>query len=35
LAAGRKPKLSEEGTSGTYFLENHEKKKIAIYKPFD
>jgi hypothetical protein len=35
LKAGRKPKLSEEGTSGTYFLEDHEKKKIAIFKPYD
>jgi hypothetical protein len=27
--------LASEGTSGTYFLENHLKKIVAIYKPFD
>lgn len=32
---GRNPKLAEEGTSGTYFLENHMKKVVAIFKPFN
>jgi hypothetical protein len=32
---GIKPKLAENGTSGTYFLENHAHKVVAIFKPFD
>ena len=35
LNNGRNPKLAEEGTSGTYFLENHAKKIVALFKPFD
>ncbi len=35
LNAGRKPKLASEGTSGTYFLETYQKKKAAVYKPYD
>ena len=35
LNNGKKPKLAEEGTSGTYFLENHKKKNVAIFKPFN
>ena len=27
--------MAPEGTSGTYFLDNHLKKKVAIFKPFD
>jgi len=30
-----RPKLSESGTSGTYFLENTQRKKRALFKPFD
>lgn len=29
------PKLTFEGTSGTYFLQNKFRKNIAIFKPFD
>jgi hypothetical protein len=35
LNNGKKPKLVETGTSGTYFLDNHLKKTIAIFKPYD
>lgn len=35
LNAGKRPKLASEGTSGTYFLENNQKKVVAVYKPFD
>jgi phosphatidylinositol 4-kinase type 2 len=35
LNSGLKPKLTEDGTSGTYELRNHDKKKIAIFKPID
>ncbi len=34
LNGGRKPKLASDGTSGTYFLENNQKK-VAVYKPYD
>ena len=29
------PKLSENGTSGTYFLQNVNRKNIAVFKPRD
>ena len=29
------PKLTENGTSGTYLLKNDQRKDIAIFKPFD
>ena len=32
---GMKPKLSENGTSGSYFLESNTGKTVAIFKPFD
>jgi hypothetical protein len=35
LNAGKKPKLASDGTSGTYFLENNQKKIVAVYKPYD
>lgn len=35
LNAGKRPKLAAEGTSGTYFLENNQKKVVGVYKPFD
>lgn len=35
LNVGKRPKLASEGTSGTYFLENNQKKIVAVYKPFD
>ncbi len=35
LNNGKKPKLADDGTSGTYFLENHQKVVCAIFKPFD
>jgi len=35
LNAARKPRLASEGTSGTYFLENNQKKVVAVYKPYD
>lgn len=33
--SGLFPKLSENGTSGTYFLQNVNKKSIAVFKPRD
>ena len=33
--AGLKPKLTDEGTSGTYEMRNLKKKRIAIFKPID
>lgn len=35
LNNGKRPKLADDGTSGTYFLENHLKKIVAIFKPYD
>lgn len=35
LNSGKNPKLTEEGTSGSYFLENHLNKVVGIFKPFD
>lgn len=35
LNNGRRPKLADDGTSGTYFIENHNKKVVAIFKPYD
>lgn len=32
---GLKPKLTDEGTSGTYEMRNVKKKKISILKPID
>jgi hypothetical protein len=32
---GIKPRLSENGTSGTYLLENNVRKVVAIFKPYD
>ena len=32
---GAKPHLTDNGTSGTYFLENHHHKNVAIFKPYD
>ena len=32
---GIKPKLADSGTSGSYFLENHNFKTVAIFKPYD
>ena len=29
------PKLTEDGTSGTYILRNAQKQSIAIFKPID
>lgn len=29
------PRLTDEGTSGTYFLQNIHRKNIAIFKPTD
>ena len=33
----RKPKANslDSGTSGSYFIENERKKKLAIFKPMD
>lgn len=33
--SGLAPKLSENGTSGTYFLQNINRKSIAVFKPRD
>ena len=33
--SGLKPKLTEEGTSGTYEMRSQQKKKVAIFKPID
>ncbi len=33
--AGLKPKLTDEGTSGTYEMRSQQKKKVAIFKPID
>ena len=33
--SGLVPKLSENGTSGTYFLQNAKRKNIAVFKPRD
>lgn len=33
--AGFKPKLTDDGTSGTYILQNHYKRKVAVFKPID
>ncbi len=35
LRDGKHPRLALEGTSGSYFLRNHEDKTVALYKPFD
>jgi hypothetical protein len=35
LSSGLKPKLSMEGTGGTYFLRNRQKKNIAVFKAED
>jgi hypothetical protein len=35
LSLGLKPKLSEEGTGGTYFLRNRKKQNIAVFKAED
>ncbi len=36
LEAGLKPKLTEEGTSGTYLLRGTESAKpLAVFKPID
>jgi hypothetical protein len=32
---GIRPRLSENGTSGTYLLENNVRKVVAIFKPYD
>lgn len=32
---GVKPHLTENGTSGTYLLENSVRKVVAIFKPYD
>lgn len=32
---GLKPKLTDEGTSGTYEMRDIQKQKIAIFKPID
>lgn len=32
---GIRPKLAENGTSGSYFLESSSHKIVAIFKPFD
>lgn len=32
---GLKPKLTDNGTSGSYFLEDHNFKTVAIFKPYD
>ena len=32
---GLRPKLTENGTSGSYFLQNHNLKTAAIFKPYD
>jgi hypothetical protein len=32
---GARPHLAVTGTSGTYFLVNHKRKKAAIFKPYD
>jgi hypothetical protein len=32
---GLKPKLSNDGTSGTYFLRGHDKQIEAVFKPID
>lgn len=29
------PKLTEDGTSGSYFLENIDRNNVAIFKPLD
>ncbi|EGR26934.1 phosphatidylinositol 3- and 4-kinase family protein, putative [Ichthyophthirius multifiliis] len=29
------PKITDSGISGSYFIENQRRKKIAIFKPFD
>lgn len=33
--AGLKPKLTNDGTSGTYFLRSTDKKPQAVFKPID
>lgn len=33
--SGLIPKLTDDGTSGAYFLRNLDKKNIAIFKPID
>lgn len=35
LALGLAPRLSEDGTSGTYFLRNARKTRVAVFKPED
>ena len=35
FAKGIKPKLAENGTSGSYFLMSGSHKTVAIFKPFD
>ena len=36
LEAGLRPKLTEEGTSGTYLLKGIESgKPLAVFKPID
>ena len=32
---GLKPKLTNDGTSGTYFLRGQDKKLQAVFKPID
>lgn len=32
---GLKPKLTDEGTSGTYEMRGIEKQKVAVFKPID
>jgi len=32
---GLKPKLTDEGTSGTYEMRSGHKDKVAIFKPID
>jgi hypothetical protein len=33
--SGLKPKLTDEGTSGSYEMRNAQKQRIAIFKPID
>jgi hypothetical protein len=32
---GLKPKLADNGTSGSYFLKDYNMKTVAIFKPYD
>jgi hypothetical protein len=33
--SGLKPKLTDEGTSGTYEMRSAKKEKVGVFKPID